>query len=75
MPRTRSGRVAPLIERAASRASGLTLLDFLDGRLDAVADAELDTRIDSWLTSDVAALVVPEPQGVTGHPDHRAGLA
>jgi len=34
-----------------------------------VPDAELDTRIDSWLRSDVAALVVLEPQGVTGHPE------
>ena len=50
----------------------VTLLDFPDGRLDAVPDAELDAHIDSWLTKDVAALVVLEPQGVTGHPDHRA---
>lgn len=50
----------------------VTLLDLPDGCLDALADAELDTRIDSWLTTDVAALVVLEPQGVTGHPDHRA---
>jgi LmbE family N-acetylglucosaminyl deacetylase len=50
----------------------VTLLDFPDGALDALADAELDTRIDRWLTTDVAALVVLEPQGVTGHPDHQA---
>jgi LmbE family N-acetylglucosaminyl deacetylase len=50
----------------------VTLLDFPDGGLDSIADAELDARIDSWLTSDVAALVVLEPRGVTGHPDHRA---
>ena len=59
----------------AARVLGVahvTLLDFPDGGLDAVADAELDARIDEWLTADVAALVVLEPQGVTGHPDHRA---
>jgi LmbE family N-acetylglucosaminyl deacetylase len=50
----------------------VTLLDLPDGRLDAVPDAELDDRIDDWLTTDVAALVVFEPQGITGHPDHQA---
>src|SRR5262249_36516126 len=50
----------------------VTLLDFADGGLDAVPGAELDARIDRWLTTDVAALVGFEPQGVTGHPDHRA---
>jgi LmbE family N-acetylglucosaminyl deacetylase len=50
----------------------VTLLDFPDGSLDTVATAELDARIDTWLTAGVAALVVLEPQGVTGHPDHRA---
>jgi N-acetylglucosamine malate deacetylase 2 len=59
----------------AARVLGVarvTLLDFPDGRLDTVADAELDSRIDGWLSTDVAALIVLEPQGVTGHPDHRA---
>ena len=59
----------------AARALGVaqvTLLDFPDGSLEALPDAELDTRIDTWLTTDVAAVVVFEPQGVTGHPDHRA---
>jgi LmbE family N-acetylglucosaminyl deacetylase len=50
----------------------VTLLDFPDGGLDAIADAELENHIDRWLTPDVVALVVLEPQGVTGHPDHRA---
>ena len=50
----------------------VTLLDVPDGSLEALADAELDTRIESWLTTDVAAVVVFEPQGVTGHPDHQA---
>ena len=49
-----------------------TLLDLPDGGLDALPDAELDADIDRWLTADVAALVVLEPQGVTGHPDHQA---
>jgi LmbE family N-acetylglucosaminyl deacetylase len=50
----------------------VTLLDFPDGSLDRVPDAELDAYIDRWLTRDVAALVVFEPLGVTGHADHRA---
>lgn len=50
----------------------VTLLDFADGSLDELPDGELARRIDSWLANDVAALVVFEPQGVTGHPDHRA---
>jgi LmbE family N-acetylglucosaminyl deacetylase len=50
----------------------VTLLDFPDGALDTVANTELDDHIDRWLTSDVAALVVLEPTGVTGHPDHQA---
>jgi len=59
----------------AARVLGVaqvTLLDFPDGSLEALPDAVLDTRIDRWLTTDVAAVVVFEPQGVTGHPDHRA---
>jgi LmbE family N-acetylglucosaminyl deacetylase len=59
----------------AARVLGVahvTLLDFPDGGLDAVADADLDARIDTWLPPDVVALVVLEPRGVTGHPDHRA---
>ena len=50
----------------------VTLLDLPDGRLDALPNAELDAHIDRWLSTDVAALVVLEPQGVTGHPDHQA---
>jgi LmbE family N-acetylglucosaminyl deacetylase len=52
--------------------SEVAVLDLPDGSLHALAEAELDTRIDSWLMTDVAALVVFEPQGVTGHPDHQA---
>ena len=40
--------------------------------LDTIPDAELDACIADWLARDVAALVVFEPRGVTGHPDHRA---
>jgi len=50
----------------------VTLLDLPDGSLDALPEADLDARIDGWLTPDVAALVVFEPLGVTGHGDHRA---
>jgi LmbE family N-acetylglucosaminyl deacetylase len=50
----------------------VTVLDFPDGSLAALPEIELDTAIDAWLTSDVAVLVAFEPQGVTGHPDHRA---
>jgi LmbE family N-acetylglucosaminyl deacetylase len=50
----------------------VTLLDLPDGGLDAVPDAELDACIDRWLTIEVATFVVFEPEGVTGHPDHRA---
>ena len=50
----------------------VTLLDLPDGSLDAVPETELDARIDGWLAPDVAALLVFEPQGVTGHADHRA---
>jgi LmbE family N-acetylglucosaminyl deacetylase len=59
----------------AARVLGVaqvTLLDLADGSLDDVPDGELDRRIDGWLTTDVVALLVFEPQGVTGHPDHRA---
>jgi LmbE family N-acetylglucosaminyl deacetylase len=60
---------------AAAQVLGVTdvtLLEYPDGGLAAIDDAELDTHIDGWLTTDVAALVVLEPRGVTGHPDHRA---
>lgn len=59
----------------AARVLGVahtTLLDLPDGSLDQRPDGELAQRIDSWLTDDVAALVVFEPQGVTAHPDHCA---
>jgi LmbE family N-acetylglucosaminyl deacetylase len=62
-----------LIDAAAVLGvADVTLLDLPDGRLDAVPDAELDACIADWLAPDVATFVVFEPQGVTGHPDHRA---
>jgi N-acetylglucosamine malate deacetylase 2 len=50
----------------------VTLLDLPDGGLEAIGDAELAGQVDAWLTPEVVALVVFEPAGVTGHPDHRA---
>ena len=50
----------------------VTLFDLPDGSLDRVPEAELDARLDGWLTPEVVALVVFEPLGVTGHADHRA---
>ncbi len=55
--------------------AAVTLLDLPDGALDTLDGDELDTRLAEWLTSDVAALIVLEPRGVTGHPDHRAVTA
>ena len=52
-----------------------TLLDLPDGGLDARPVGELDAIIDTWLGDDTAALIVFEPHGVTGHPDHRAVTA
>jgi LmbE family N-acetylglucosaminyl deacetylase len=57
----------------AARTLGVadvTVLDLPDGALAELSEPELDRPIETWLTSDVAALVVFEPQGVTGHPDH-----
>ena len=50
----------------------VTLLDLADGGLDGRRPGELDTRIDTWFGDDTAALIVSEPHGATGHPDHRA---
>jgi len=60
---------------AAAQVLGIaqvTLLDLPDGSLDSVPDEELESHVHRWLHNDVAALLVMEPQGVTGHPDHRA---
>jgi N-acetylglucosamine malate deacetylase 2 len=50
----------------------VTLLDLPDGSLDSLPEADLDAHVDGWLGPDVAALLVFEPLGVTGHGDHRA---
>jgi len=60
---------------AATEALGIldvTLHDLPDGGLAALPEHELDARIDKWLTANTAALLVLEPDGGTGHPDHRA---
>lgn len=51
------------------------LLDLPDGALDTLPEVEVDARIDNWLDDVTAALIVFEPLGITGHPDHRAATA
>jgi LmbE family N-acetylglucosaminyl deacetylase len=53
----------------------VTLLDLPDGHLETRPPDELDSRIAHWLAADVVALVAFEPNGVTGHGDHRAVTA
>jgi len=53
----------------------VTLLDLPDGHLEARRPDELDGRMEEWLAPDVVALVAFEPNGVTGHGDHRAVTA
>ncbi len=55
--------------------SHVELLDLPDGGLQGFGAGELDASIEAWLGSAVASLLVFEPQGVTGHPDHRAATA
>ncbi len=57
---------------AALHVAHVTLLDLPDGCLDETPASELDAHVDAWLGGDIAALLVFEPNGVTGHPDHRA---
>lgn len=52
----------------------VTLLAFSDGRLGEVPPDELDAIVDAQLAG-AELLVVFEPGGVTGHPDHRAATA
>lgn len=62
---------------AAAERLGVTdvaLHDFPDGGLGDVALADLDEVVEASIR-DAAALVVFEPGGVTGHPDHRAATA
>ncbi len=61
----------------AGTALGLaevTLLDLPDGGVAAVPAEELDAAIDVRV-GDATLLVMFEPGGVTGHPDHRAVTA
>lgn len=63
--------------RAAAIALGVdevALFDFPDGQLAAIDDAILDSLVDEH-AGDADLLVVFEPGGVTGHPDHRAATA
>lgn len=53
---------------------GVDLRDFPDGGLDVVDPDVLDAVVLDVLGS-AATLVVFEPSGVTGHPDHRAATA
>ena len=54
--------------------SDVTLLDHPDGGLAEVADEVLDATVDSCV-DDAELVVVFEPGGVTGHPDHRVATA
>ncbi len=51
--------------------TGVTLLDLPDGRVADVPPEDLDAALDVHV-GDATMLVVFEPGGVTGHPDHRA---
>ncbi|WP_239591547.1 PIG-L deacetylase family protein [Mycolicibacterium tusciae] len=62
---------------AAAERLGVTnvvLHDFPDGHLGEITPATLDKVVQDSL-GDVATLVVFEPGGVTGHPDHQAATA
>jgi LmbE family N-acetylglucosaminyl deacetylase len=72
------GRIRSREMAAAAELLGVAdvaMLDLPDGGLATLPDGELDARIESWLDDATATLVVFEPQGVTGHPDHRAATA
>ncbi|HEY5011898.1 MAG TPA: PIG-L deacetylase family protein [Acidimicrobiia bacterium] len=71
--RIRRREMAAAAERLG--VADVALLDLPDGGLDTCSADELDARIDNWLDDTTAALIVFEPQGVTGHPDHRAATA
>jgi LmbE family N-acetylglucosaminyl deacetylase len=69
-------RRASELEAAADRLGlcSVTLLDFLDGTLSSFPEGRLDQEIEETL-GFATTLVVFEPSGVTGHPDHRAVTA
>lgn len=52
----------------------VTLLDRPDGLLDQQPEYELDADVEAAL-HDAKLVIVFEPEGVTGHPDHRAATA
>ncbi len=54
--------------------SHVRLLDLPDGHLADVADEDLDAVVEANLGS-TDLVIVFEPGGVTGHPDHRAATA
>lgn len=68
-------RKAELLAAAAKLGlRRVTLLDRPDGQLDRQPEYELDAAVEGAL-HDAALLVVFEPGGVTGHPDHQAATA
>lgn len=71
-----ASRRAGELEAAAERLglSEVRLLDFRDGSLSSYPPARLDREIEDTL-GFATTLVVFEPSGVTGHPDHRAVTA
>jgi LmbE family N-acetylglucosaminyl deacetylase len=66
-------------ERAAMARVGVTdveFADYADGRLDQADPVELVTAVAAFLQARQPDVVVTmEPDGVTGHPDHRAVTA
>lgn len=61
------------LDAAAQELSviGVSLLDYPDGRLSHVRTDELESVVEAEL-DDAEVIIVFEPSGVTGHPDHRA---
>jgi N-acetylglucosamine malate deacetylase 2 len=69
---TRSAELA--CAAAALGVSHVRLLDLPDGSLAGVADNDVDPVVEANLGSSDLVIVF-EPGGVTGHPDHRAATA
>lgn len=68
-------RAAELHEAADQLGiAAVTLLNYRDGTLQEVATGRLADEVDNRMDS-VDLLIVFEPCGVTGHPDHRAATA
>lgn len=67
-------RTAELTAAAAAlHLTAVTLLDYPDGSLAGQPAAELaDAVVAAAERADATALIVFDPSGVTGHPDHRA---